>query len=250
MDSSLFWPNLSTIYLWEGNNPHSVWSHDYFIVQHSRQQLFFFKTIQIIQTEKKTFKGMHADQDQTKHLVLMTEPMGKPYMLGSGVSSHDWEWKGEGIDGLIWEVKLIQFVKWVTAEEPWTVINNNLSQNFPTKHEIQCLVIRMYFFQIPRWRLGVRDCITNLGFPRSVQLSGEAWGPVLTRRCCLPDLDRRSSCAFGIIGGRNEIPEAVIPTAFSQSRFWSPVQTTDQRGCAEGINSTDSECGWPWVSVE
>lgn len=55
---------------------------------------------------------MHGDQDQTKHLVLMTEPMGKPYMLGSGVSSHDWEWKGEGIDGLIWEVKLIQFVKW------------------------------------------------------------------------------------------------------------------------------------------
>lgn len=54
-------------------------------------QLFFFITIQIIQAEKKHLKAWCGDQDQTKHLVLMTEPMGKPYMLGSGVSSHDQE---------------------------------------------------------------------------------------------------------------------------------------------------------------
>lgn len=80
----------------------------------------------------------------------MTQPKGEPYMLGSGVSSHYEQWKGEGVGGLILRVKHIQFVKCMTGEELWTIINDNLSQNFPIKPEIQCLIIRAYFFQIPK----------------------------------------------------------------------------------------------------
>lgn len=117
------------------NNRH-LKHFDYFAV-------IFLKTI----LKKKHLKAWYGDRDQTKHLVLMTQPMGKPCMLGSSVSSHDGKWKGEGTDGLILGVKHTQFVKWV---KPWTIINNNLSGNFPVKPEIQCLIIRTYFFQIPK----------------------------------------------------------------------------------------------------